>query len=281
MSSRIKPSIYFIFMIASIFLSGTSMADLNHYHKSSSSAVKAMPKSIATQSIFVPTREPTKFYFKHEISKKIVSGNILQKPVVNRSTQCIVDFNNPNALMLTQSTLWFDRVYSDWYQYCGSLGYIQIKPLVNQHFHLGFEDTDVVFCPTHDQAYPSRLDENGNCEYVDILQEPRTYITTHSQTEVIDIRVYDESGYLTFNLNQLTVVGVTPIRFCYKKEQNTNGPWILNNNNDDTTPGVWQCWNQLDTGTWDLSEWVNNVVEVKISATNSSGSFSIENIYFD
>jgi len=214
--------------------------------------------------------------------KKLNKKLIARLPPL-RSSDCVVDFNDSNALRLTEASLWFDRVYGGWYQNCAGSGYIRIKTLVNSHFHLGYEDPDIVPCFGNDQAYPSRMDTSGNCEYVDILQEPRTHLSSHTSTEIIDIRVYDESGYLPFNLNQIAVVGVTPIRFCYKKAQQDNSPaeWVVNDPPGNSSPGVWQCWNQLDTGVWDLSNWVTDAIQVKISASNLAGSFSIDNIYIE
>lgn len=198
-----------------------------------------------------------------------------QKPVYQ--AECTVDFNDSVALSQTMANLWFDRIYVPWIQECQGAGYTDIRALVHSHFHVGFEDSDVEPCPNNDQAYPSRIQNDGSCEFVDITSEPRTHLSTHTGSEWLHIRVYRDSEYIPFDLNRIRVVGQAPIRFCYKPEQESNSGWFVSNNGGDSSPGTWLCWSELSTGLWDLSDWVRNVTDVKITGATAA-SFSLDDI---
>jgi len=90
--------------------------------------------------------------------------------------ECVVDFNDQGALTLSEPSLWFDRIYLPWFQSCNGGGFVDMRLLVLDHFHLGFEDPHVEPYPTHLQAYPSIVHEDGTCVFVDVPTEPRTYL---------------------------------------------------------------------------------------------------------
>lgn len=227
------------------------------------------------------------------------SSNLIQIPNANYVAECMVDFTDEVALLISTSTLWFDRIYSPWYQTCQGMATIYIKPLVNDHVHLGFEDPDVMPCPTNAQAYPSHSVDQYSCDFVNIPDEPRTHITTHTNSEVIDIRVYNNDGaYIPFGLKQISVTSQMPVKLCFRKKTNYTGGYKAVTNNEleisemaqDTlvnvqpvsegvfSPSDWSCWNELGFGTWDVSNTLIDAVEVKVSAAMEGGSFSIDNI---
>jgi hypothetical protein len=194
--------------------------------------------------------------------------------------ECVVDFNDQGALTLTEPSLWFDRIYLPWFQACDGSGYVDMRPLVEAHFHLGFEDPEVLPCFSDAQAFPSIIDDDGTCHFVDIPTEPRTHITTHTPSEYMWLRFYGNNDkWLTFALNQIRVVGSNPVRICYRKDQEIDLSWLTSGEQSGTVPGVWLCWSEISPGAWDLSHWVWDVTDVKITgADNATGPFSLDDL---
>ncbi len=195
--------------------------------------------------------------------------------------ECVVDFNDSDTLALTQFNLWFDRVYVPWTQNCGGAGWTNIRVKKYGHFHLGFVDSDVLPCATDAQAYPSRLDEDGNCNFVAIESEPRSYLTTHWGDEWVQASIYnDDSQSIPFDLNRVRITGQTPVRLCYRKVQETDLDDLAYEAAGEGNTGIWLCWNNLDIGTWDLSNWAWNITDVKITGADGSAPFSIDEFRF-
>ncbi len=179
--------------------------------------------------------------------------------------------------MATEPSLWADRIYFPWFQACGDTK-IDIRAVKYGHLHLGFNDPDVEFCADNDQRYPSRIDDDGTCHFVDIPTEPRAYISTHDFGEWVRIHSYESGVYYPFNLERIRVKGTAPVRICYKKNQDTDpGEWE-SAAPASGTPGTWLCWQDVDPGYWDLSEWAWDIVEVKITGEAGVSSFSIDDI---
>ena len=193
-------------------------------------------------------------------------------------TDCVVDFNNSAMLQLSEPSLWFDRVYLPWFQQCSSAGYVDFRTTVHSHFHLGFADPDVMPCNTHAQAYPSRIDPDGTCNYVDVTTETRTHVSNHWSDEVFRLRAMGPSGtsWTAFDLNRFRVVGSDPVKLCYKKsgafaEYEAAGP---------SNSAPWLCWNELGQGTWDLSQYAWDLAEVKIQASPAgNGIISVDDFH--
>ena len=198
-----------------------------------------------------------------------------------RSTQCVLDFTDAGALQLSEPSLWFDRIYLPWFQNCNGTGFIDLRPLLYGHFHVAFEDPDVVPCASNAQAYPSRLGEDGTCDFVDVPTEPRTHMITHEPSEYMWLRFYGNNAqWQTFALNQNSVLGNRSVRICYRKDQEVDLDWITSGQQQGTVPGVWLCWNNVTPGNWDLSNWAFDITDVKITgATEGSGPFSLDNFY--
>jgi len=151
------------------------------------------------------------------------------------------------------------------------------------HFHIGFADPDVLPCNSHPQAYPSRISGDGTCDFVDVATEPRTHATSHTGAEILRIiaEKADHTTRAAFDLNRIRIPGNQPVRLCYKKRvDGPSGPWEAAGPGGGSSPGVWLCWNQLDPGTWDLSDWVWDVMEVKVTGTPGvSVNFSVDDLY--
>ncbi len=196
--------------------------------------------------------------------------------------ECLVDFNDEGALTLSEPSLWFDRIYLPWFQSCDGAGYVDMRPLVMEHFHLGYANPDVVPCFSNDQAYPSIMHEDGSCDYVDVPTEPRTHLTTHTPAEYIWIRVYgNNSQWKNFALNQIHIKGSNSVRLCYRKDEEVDLGWLTSGKQSGTVPGIWLCWSELSPGAWDLSNWVWDVTDVKVTgADGAPGPFSLDSLQF-
>ena len=154
------------------------------------------------------------------------AGSLLApgKPVAYVS-ECLVDFTDPDALESTGPSLWYDRIDVPWFQNCNDGGYVDVRPLVLDHVHLGFQSSEVVPCNTHPQFYPSRTNDDGTCALVDIRTEPRTAIITHDHGELVRVRTLAYNSpqlpdytQLAFDLNRIRVK-LSAVRLCYRKNQ--------------------------------------------------------------
>jgi hypothetical protein len=132
-----------------------------------------------------------------------------------------------------------------------------------------------------DRIYPSRIDPDGTCHYVDIATEPRTYITRHDGNERFRLAAQRPDGrtWAAFDLNRFRVVGSTPVKVCYKKKATASGPWVTTDPTS-STPGSSWCWNELGQGLWDLSGWAYELNEVTIQASPAApGAFQLDDFH--
>lgn len=205
---------------------------------------------------------------------------------------CTVDFSESYAISLLPNYAGDTFAYAPWWiQVCNGaeLNLALMRPLEYSHFHLNFQDSDIT-CLDFGTGWFGRPQPDGSCEAADVLNEPR-YLRSHIGDERIHLYTsgeipsastgYDDSALHKgpFDLKRVRVKGETPVRLCYLKVQELDGPWITSPDVEPaTSPGVWLCWNQLGPGLWDLSQWAGNVREVKITATNGATPFSVDDI---
>ena len=214
------------------------------------------------------------------------AGSLLasNKPVAYAG-ECLVDFTDPDALEATGPSLYFDRLYVPWFQKCGDVSYVDVRPTVLSHLHLLFQSSEVEPCNTHPQAYPSRINDDGTCALVDIRTEPRTAILTHHSYEFVRVmaQAYNSPKLpdyqpLAFDLNRIRV-NWTPVRLCYRKNQEINDDWATAPGLPPNHPGVWLCWNRLEPGYWDLSDWATDLTEVRVTgAAGEVGNFLLDDL---
>lgn len=197
---------------------------------------------------------------------------------VARPTDCVVDFTDSTALQLTGPSLYGNWVLIPWYQQCSGAGYVDFRPLTQGHFHLGFADPVVQFCNSHPQNYPARVDPDGTCHLVDIATEPRTDAMPHVGMETFLLRAQGVSGqWAAFDLNRFRVRGERAVRLCYRKQ--TSLDWEAPAGADGAQVG-WLCWDRLEPGLWDLSEYATELKEVKITESLSDqGIFKIDDFH--
>jgi hypothetical protein len=238
--------------------------------------------TILLQRSAVAASEPSRNATSLSVNVNLVPFDFFSGSPPAALAECVVDFNDAGALTLSEPSLWFDRIYLPWFQNCNGGGYVDMRPLVYEHFHLGYEDPHVAPCFSHPQAYPSILQDDESCDFVDVPTEPRTHLTSHEPFEYIWIRMYGNNGqWAKFSLNQLRVPGVNAVRVCYRKDQEIDLDWLTSGEESGTVPGIWLCWSELSPGAWDLSNWVWDVTDVKITgADHGAGPFSLDDLKF-
>jgi hypothetical protein len=221
---------------------------------------------------------------------RILAGS----PIAAFKYDCSVGFDDPAALAALPDAAQNTFAYAPWwFQYCGGglLNYAVVRPLEYGHYHLAYEDASIS-CVDPNTGLFGRIQPDMSCSSagIDHTMEPR-YVAPHIGDERVHLYVvnqyvnpsdpYSDSTYdkKPFDLKRLRVLaGSPPVRVCYKKVQEINGPWLAAPDVplDGSTPGVWLCWNQLGPALWDLSPWATNVREVKVTATDGASVFSID-----
>jgi hypothetical protein len=206
-------------------------------------------------------------------------------PPVLASSECLIDFSDYDALdRLTYAPPEYPLYAEDthawvpwWFQACNGLDHAVVRPLAPyEHFHLGYENPAIAPCPGGFVDWDI-VHDDGTCEEFDPRDEPR-YLSSHDSGAVIHLYLYDGNGKKTFGLNGLRVLGVNPVRLCYKPVQEIDGPWETSEPDGGTSPGIWLCWNELGLGTWDLSGYAGYITEVKISSAGNAGSITIDDV---
>jgi hypothetical protein len=180
-------------------------------------------------------------------------------------SECVVAFSDFDALGwlpgFAQDTFAYSPYYS---QLCNAVSQAVVRPVYINHYHLLYEDPHITLC---DGTFQRVLDD-GTCQPIDPRTEGRS-LAPHYGNEIIHFYVWDSPGsqMLPFNFKRIRVGSGAPIRFCYKPVQEIEGPWVTYSTDGMTGPGVWYCWNQLDTGNWDVSDYTWFVTEIKITGT--------------
>ncbi len=256
-------------------------ASVNMASSSADATGAAMPFAASTPGAVKPAEAPVLLGGRSAVPSSR-PGRSLATPgkSVAYVTECVVDFNDPDVLALTGPSLYFDRIYIPWAQNCYGGAYVDVRPMVLDHVHLWFQSSEVVPCNTHAQAYPSRINDDGTCALVDISTEPRTAIVTHSPGEFVRVRTMTTSDYqtLAFDLNRIRV-NLSAVRLCYRKNQEIEGEWEAAPGFPPGEPGIWLCWNRLEPGYWDLSDWAIDLTEVRVTgAAGELGPFSLDDL---
>lgn len=173
------------------------------------------------------------------------------------SAACPLDFDTPAVLAGfpddAQSTF---TSPPHWVEACGD-GVLTVEPTVYSHYHLSYEDSTI------DCIDPNGMfgrGEPGNCvALADPAQEPR-YLGSHYGDEVIRIRLISGGAALPFSLETFANVGPTAVKFRYQ-----------------TQGGQWFVWNSMAGHTsWDVSAFVNDVVEIRITNADTSESCGLD-----
>ncbi len=206
----------------------------------------------------------------------------LQSPINTvHSEECLVDFSDYDALDLLGFSLhpFAETTFAYtpwWHQACNGLMYVDIRPiwtpLSASHFHLNYENPHITTCPGS-LADWGIVQDDGTCQEIDPRDEPRN-LSPHKGHRPTHIFVTDGvtngNDKKLFRLNKIRVQSNQAIQLCYKPMQEIDGPWITSGVAGSNHPGIWYCWNELPTGNWDLSDWTENITEVKIRASHGS-----------
>jgi hypothetical protein len=232
---------------------------------------------------------PTRFTPPNPVAKiRLASGRLYVPPDTvlkaptgpSASSDCLVNFSDHDALAFLPDGAKNTFAESPWwFQACNSLLHAVVRPIGDNHFHLGYENPHVTVCEISPGVFDHGIIENdGTCTAIDPAQEPRS-LYPHLGNDTTHIYLWDGSRKQPFTLNSIRVEGAQPIRLCYKPWQDTSGPWETSQPDGTTEPGIWFCWRALSTGNWDLSAWTNFVTEVKIRASDDAGIYQIDDIH--
>lgn len=216
---------------------------------------------------FIPLEEPSSLVAgRRDRSALYLANNSGEK---NYSSKCKVKFSDRDALNIipeyAQDTFAFGPY---WIQSCSQDRWAYVKPTVNNHFHLSYENADMQICQIL-----------NTCPEHDPRDQPRT-LRTHTNSEKLELTLYKDSKYLPFGIKKIRIPGNTSVKICFKKRNESGAPWVTNEDNLAAIPGRWSCWNKLGTGNWDLSNWVNNVVVVTVIGTGEGGTFGIDDVVY-
>jgi len=215
---------------------------------------------------------------------------VTRTPAVRSGNECVMDFKTPNLMQYYPggATYWADRSMIPWLTDCGQGARLDLRSSKYHHIHLGFVDNKVEFCFSDPDATAAYVDEQGNCDLLDLNTLERTDATSHWIAEVFVLRAnYQYSTeWASFDLNRIRIVRETGARVCYCKtdEPDSEGPWIVGNGGGTGSSasklGGWYCWMHLGQGTWDLSDWAHDVTYVKItSSAITPSTFTIDDIH--
>lgn len=180
-------------------------------------------------------------------------------PSPTEAKQCTVDFDDPDLLGgIPSAELASQMVVQTWNQPCGvvAIGNVQVEWTWYGHYHLSMEDPCIACMEGGEWFCPGPGAEE--CA-VELASKPR-YLSTHGGDEVIRIWVKSVLGQpMPFGVLQFTNLG-PEVKFMYQK-----------------STGEWFVWNSLAGATiWDVSEFVTDVLEVRITGAGGSGTVSVD-----
>ena len=83
---------------------------------------------------------------------------------------------------------------------------------------------------------------------------------------------------LGFDLSRIRIK-LSAVRLCYRKNQEIQGDRAAAPGLPNSEPGIWLCWNRLEPGYWDLSDWAIDLTEVRVTgAEGELGPFSLDDL---
>lgn len=195
-------------------------------------------------------------------------------------SDCLVDFSDHDALALLPDAAKTTFAISPWwFQACNGVSHAVVRPIGEDHFHLGYENPHISVCEVSPNVFDyGVLADDGTCTAIDPSQEARS-LYPHLGKRTTHLYVWDGLRKQPFRLNSVRVEGGVAIRLCYKPMQEPTGPWETTHPDGTTEPGIWFCWRALSTGNWDLSAWTSFVTDVKIRASDEAGIYQIDDLH--
>lgn len=211
-------------------------------------------------------------------------GNLTAKPISLGTNNCTTTFDEDQAIDLLPNDALDTFVVSPWWNQQCAGDWIRIYPSAgSNHYHLIYTDPDVTNCLNADNEYGTPLGQlargDQECEPIDPVTEPRSYINTMIGTDVLTIEHLDgdEGGYprRPFTLRQITIKNHA-VKLCFK----LGGPWeAALPPAEGEVPGTF-CWDRLDPATYDLTNYTGGslYVTVTLADPDDDPNFGIDTI---
>lgn len=212
------------------------------------------------------------------------TGDLTSRPVALGTNDCTTTFDEDQAIDLLPNDALDTFVMSPWWNQQCAGDWIRIYPSVgSNHFHLQYTDPDVTVCLNSDNDHGTPFGQiargEQECEPIDPVTEPRSYINTMVGPDVLTIEVLDgdDAGYprRPFTMRQITIKNHA-VKLCFK----LGGPWKAAwPPAEGEVPGVY-CWNQLDPATYDLSSYTEGSMyaTVTLADPDDDPNFGIDTV---
>jgi len=197
---------------------------------------------------------------------------------------CTTTFDEDEPIDLLPNDALDTFVVSPWWNQQCSGDWIRIYPSAgSNHYHLIYTDPDVTNCLNADNDHDTPLGQMARgaqeCEPIDPVTEPRSYINTMIGADVLTIERLDgdEPGYprRPFTLRQITIKNHAA-KLCFK----LGGPWeAAEPPAEGEVPGTF-CWEQLDPATYDLTSYTEGsmYVTVTLADPDDDPNFGIDTV---
>lgn len=212
------------------------------------------------------------------------SGRLTTGSASLGTINCTTTFDEDESIDLLPNDALDTFVVSPWWNQQCSGDWIRIYPSAgSNHYHLIYTDPDVTNCLNADNDHDTPLGQLARgaqeCEPIDPVTEPRSYINTMIGADVLTIERLDgdEPGYprRPFTLRQITIKNHAA-KLCFK----LGGPWeAAEPPAEGEVPGTY-CWNQLDPATYDLTSYTEGsmYVTVTLAHPDDDPNFGIDTV---
>lgn len=211
-------------------------------------------------------------------------GHLTTRPVTLGTNNCTTTFDEDPAIDLLPNDALDTFVVAPWWNQQCAGDWIRIYPSAgSNHYHLIYTDADVTNCLNADNDHDTPLGQIARgaeeCEPIDPVTEPRSYINTMIGPDVLTVDHVDgdEPGYprRPFTLRQITIKNHAA-KLCFK----LGGAWeAAEPPAEGEVPGTF-CWDQLDPAAYDLTSYTEGsmYVTVTLADPDDDPNFGIDTV---
>lgn len=123
-------------------------------------------------------------------------------------SDCLVDFSDHDALALLPDAAKTTFAISPWwFQACNGVSHAVVRPIGEDHFHLGYENPHISVCEVSPNVFDyGVLADDGTCTAIDPSQEARS-LYPHLGKRTTHLYVWDGLRKQPFRLNSVRVEG--------------------------------------------------------------------------
>lgn len=211
-------------------------------------------------------------------------GDLTTRPLSLGTNNCTTTFDEDEAIDLLPNDALDTFVLSPWWNQRCAGDWIRIYPSAgSNHYHLIYTDSDVTNCLNADNDHGTPFGQiargEQECEPIDPVTEPRSYINTMVGADVLTIDHVDgdENNYprRPFTVRQITIKNHA-VKLCFK----LSGPWeAASPPAEGEVPGTF-CWDRLEPATYDLTTYTETSlwVTVTLADPDHDPNFGIDTI---